>query len=143
MKVTGMMVVLFFCVGKICVPTCLWGQDSFTPWVFDRAALQHAEHHSQSEVVQGMEGVILQAARSVLQAISRVDGDRCPMVPTCSSYALQAFQKHGFGVGYIMTCDRLMRCGGSDTAWVPIVDTVEGSGYLDRIADNDFWWFKE
>ncbi len=143
MKTIGVLILLFSCVGAVFSPTCLWGKDSFTPWAFNRTALHQTEHHSASEEGQGTEGVILQAARIVLQAISRVDGDRCPMVPTCSAYALQAFQKHGFCVGYIMTCDRLMRCGGNDTAWVPIVDTVQGSGYLDRIADNDFWWLEE
>ena len=28
--------------------------------------------------------------------LSAVDGDRCPSVPTCSEYGVQAFIKHGF-----------------------------------------------
>jgi len=40
--------------------------------------------------------------------ISVVDGDRCQMVPTCSTYSLQAVEKHGFLYGILMTTDRLI-----------------------------------
>jgi uncharacterized protein len=43
--------------------------------------------------------------------LSRSDGDRCPMVPSCSGYAKQAFNTHGFIKGWILTSDRLLRCG--------------------------------
>lgn len=45
------------------------------------------------------------------QYISPVDGDRCPMSPSCSEYALKEFAKHGFFLGFIKTTDRLIRCG--------------------------------
>ena len=63
--------------------------------------------------------------------ISPIDGDRCPMTPTCSQYAAQAFKKHGPVMGWIMTCDRLTRCGLHK----------EPALRLDPVADNDFWWF--
>ncbi|MBO7341114.1 MAG: membrane protein insertion efficiency factor YidD [Clostridia bacterium] len=34
----------------------------------------------------------------------------CRFVPTCSSYAIEAFQKRGFFVGMILTVWRIMRC---------------------------------
>ncbi|HRT27653.1 MAG TPA: membrane protein insertion efficiency factor YidD, partial [Syntrophales bacterium] len=40
--------------------------------------------------------------------ISAVDGDRCPMYPTCAAYSIQAFEKHGLIAGYLMTVDRLI-----------------------------------
>ncbi len=43
--------------------------------------------------------------------ISPADGDRCPMYPSCSAYSKQAFTKYGFMRGFIMTADRLTRCG--------------------------------
>ncbi|MCP4810649.1 MAG: membrane protein insertion efficiency factor YidD [Proteobacteria bacterium] len=43
-------------------------------------------------------------------AISPGDGPRCPMRPTCSSYAQQAFARDGLG-GYVLTFDRLLRDG--------------------------------
>ena len=34
----------------------------------------------------------------------------CRFVPTCSQYALEAFQKRGFFVGMILTVWRVLRC---------------------------------
>lgn len=34
----------------------------------------------------------------------------CRFVPTCSAYALEAFQKRGFFVGMFLTVRRLLRC---------------------------------
>jgi len=45
------------------------------------------------------------------QYISPVDGDRCTMYPSCSAYSKEAFIKYGFFKGFIVTCDRLTRCG--------------------------------
>jgi hypothetical protein len=33
------------------------------------------------------------------------------MVPSCSAYAGEAFRRHGWFWGWIMTCERLIRCG--------------------------------
>ena len=43
--------------------------------------------------------------------ISPADGDRCLMYPSCSTYAKQAITKFGFFRGFMMTADRLTRCG--------------------------------
>lgn len=43
--------------------------------------------------------------------ISPVGGDRCPMYPSCSTYSKQAFSQYGFITGFILTADRLTRCG--------------------------------
>lgn len=34
----------------------------------------------------------------------------CKFVPTCSTYALEAFEKRGFFVGLILTVWRILRC---------------------------------
>ena len=36
--------------------------------------------------------------------------DKCKYYPTCSSYALTAYEKHGFIKGTILTVWRLLRC---------------------------------
>ncbi len=46
--------------------------------------------------------------------LSGADGDRCTMHPSCSTYAVEAFREKGPFMGWIMTCDRLMRCGGDE-----------------------------
>lgn len=72
--------------------------------------------------------------------ISPVDGDRCSMVPSCSDYALQAIEKHGFLMGWIMGCDRLMRCG-HDELYRSETLVRGGEVYcVDPVSNNDFWW---
>lgn len=34
----------------------------------------------------------------------------CRFRPTCSTYALQAFEKRGFFVGFLLMCMRILRC---------------------------------
>ncbi len=34
----------------------------------------------------------------------------CKFHPTCSEYAYQAFEKHGFWKGWILTTKRVLRC---------------------------------
>ncbi len=72
--------------------------------------------------------------------ISPVDGDRCPMYPTCSRYAAQSIQKHGPVMGWIMATDRLMRCG-RDEARLSPSRVVSGRVKIhDPVENNDFWW---
>lgn len=35
---------------------------------------------------------------------------RCRYYPSCSSYALEAFKRHGFFKGFILSAWRLLRC---------------------------------
>ena len=73
--------------------------------------------------------------------ISAVDGDRCPSLPTCSSYSVQAFKKHGFFIGWMMTFDRLLRCGRDELRLSPgVMENGEIKCY-DPLENNDFWWY--
>ena len=72
--------------------------------------------------------------------LSPVDGDRCSMYPTCSGYAAEALKKHGFAVGWIMTCDRLVRCGRDEMKRSPMVTVNNRPRCYDPVAANDFWW---
>ncbi len=73
--------------------------------------------------------------------ISRADGNRCPMYPSCSHYAARALEKHGPVIGWIMACDRLLRCGRSDTRLAPGVRVQGRPLSFDPVEANDFWWF--
>ncbi|HER09070.1 MAG TPA: membrane protein insertion efficiency factor YidD [Bacteroides sp.] len=44
--------------------------------------------------------------------ISSQDNPSCVFTPSCSEYAVEAFRKHGFVVGWVKTFDRLSRCHG-------------------------------
>ncbi|MDY0219530.1 MAG: membrane protein insertion efficiency factor YidD [Desulfobacterium sp.] len=75
--------------------------------------------------------------------ISPVDGERCPMHPTCSAYARKAVQRHGLFMGWIMGCDRLVRCGRDETKISPGIIKDKNRATLDPVSANDFWWYKE
>jgi hypothetical protein len=73
--------------------------------------------------------------------ISAVDGDRCPSIPTCSAYGVEAFQKHGFFKGWMMTVDRLMHEGKEEHAVSPLVFSDGKWKIYDPVKNNDFWWY--
>ncbi|MGD9209829.1 MAG: membrane protein insertion efficiency factor YidD [Desulfobacteraceae bacterium] len=79
-----------------------------------------------------------QSIRTYQKIISRSDGDRCPMYPSCSAYARQAFQTHGLIKGWILTSDRLLRCGHDE---VHLSGRIQINGkYVtpDPLNKNDF-----
>ncbi len=72
--------------------------------------------------------------------ISPVDGDRCPMYPTCSAYGVQAFKKHGPLIGVIMTADRLIH-ELDEQRYAPLRKFGNRFRFDDPVSNNDFWWF--
>jgi putative component of membrane protein insertase Oxa1/YidC/SpoIIIJ protein YidD len=65
------------------------------------------------------------------------------MYPTCSQYSLLSFKKHGLFIGWMMTCDRLFRCGRDEVGLSPWI-TVNGEiRCYDPVENNDFWWSDE
>lgn len=71
--------------------------------------------------------------------ISGVDGDRCPSIPSCSSYSVAAFKKHGFFIGWVMTVDRLIH-EADEGSVSPVVYHKGRLKILDPVENNDFWW---
>lgn len=43
--------------------------------------------------------------------ISDIRAQKCPMYPSCSKYAMEAFNERGLVNGFLITSDRLTRCG--------------------------------
>ena len=74
--------------------------------------------------------------------ISPVDGDRCPSLPSCSSYSVKAFKKHGFFTGWVMTVDRLIH-EADEGSVSPSVYHNGRLRTLDPVENNDFWWFSK
>jgi hypothetical protein len=79
-------------------------------------------------------------ASSVWPHISAVDGDRCPSEPTCSSYSMEVFKKHGFFIGWIMTVDRLIHEADEGRS-SPLVRRDGEFKIFDPVENNDFWWY--
>ncbi len=42
--------------------------------------------------------------------VSPIKPPCCRFTPTCSAYALEAYKKRGFFVGFILTVGRILRC---------------------------------
>lgn len=80
-----------------------------------------------------------EAMRFFQTTISRVDGDRCPMYPTCSQYGQQALSRHGAVVGLLMIVDRLFH-EWSETASAPQVVVHGVRRFWDPVEENDFWF---
>ncbi|WP_341684661.1 membrane protein insertion efficiency factor YidD [Limnohabitans sp.] len=74
-----------------------------------------------------MRRLLMALVRGYRLLLSPSLGSACRFEPTCSLYALQAFEKHGAGVGSYLTARRLVRChpwcaGGPD----PVPEKVSG-----------------
>jgi hypothetical protein len=76
------------------------------------------------------------------RVISRADGDRCPMTPSCSHYAATAFKHHHPVTAWILTCDRLLRCGHDEVRRAPRVWIDGRTRTFDPLEANTFWWRK-
>ncbi len=74
--------------------------------------------------------------------ISAVDSNRCPSTPSCSAYSLQAFRKHGFFRGWLLTVDRLLHEADEASLSQRVVRGDELKIY-DPVGNNDFWWHEE
>jgi hypothetical protein len=61
-------------------------------------------------------------------------------VPTCSSYSIEAFRKHGFFIGWMMTVDRLIHEGKEEAAVSPLLFSEGKWRLYDPVENNDFWW---
>ena len=71
-----------------------------------------------------MKHVMIWLIRLYKKYISPLKPPCCRFTPTCSAYAIEAFQKRGFFAGFILMTWRLLRCnpfcrGGYD----PVPDT--------------------
>lgn len=75
---------------------------------------------------------------AVWRLISAADGDRCAMTPSCSAYAVESIKKYGFLEGYLMTCDRLIRCGRDELNISPIIKSGDDRLCLTRPMKTGF-----
>ncbi|AOY58881.1 conserved uncharacterized protein, DUF37 [Desulfococcus multivorans] len=76
--------------------------------------------------------------RGPLDHLSAVRRGTCPMTPSCSEYAREAVARHGELRGWIMACDRLMRCGRDEIHRAPKVKVNGEWRYYDPVDRNDF-----
>ena len=78
-----------------------------------------------------------------LNHLSAVKRAGCPMYPSCSDYSIQCFEKHGLFMGWIMSHDRLMRCGRDELKLSPSAIVNGKWKCIDPVENNDFWWYEK
>ena len=54
--------------------------------------------------------LILLIIKGYQLAISPLIGPSCRFAPTCSQYALESFEKHGFVRGLVLSLKRISKC---------------------------------
>ena len=57
-----------------------------------------------------MKHLMIGLVRLYQKFISPLKPASCRFTPTCSSYAIEAFQKRGFFIGFALTAWRILRC---------------------------------
>lgn len=57
-----------------------------------------------------MKTILIWLIKGYKKFISPLLGDNCRFYPTCSSYAIEALQIHGFFKGSLLTIWRILRC---------------------------------
>lgn len=65
--------------------------------------------------------------------ISGIRGQECPMYPSCSNYGLKTFSETNFASAFILTSDRLLRCGHDHNNY-PLTLRQNGFKFLDYPA---------
>lgn len=115
--------------------------DSSDPWNF-------TEKYGKDKQ-PGVQGNSSPAARFFIEGVnvfreyvSPVDGDRCMMHPSCTTYSIEAVRKHGIIIGYIMTIDRLIH-ENNEMDFARVTGEGEGARFQDSVENNDFWWYRE
>jgi hypothetical protein len=108
-----------------------------TPLAFGDKAESGSEIIPEPEKPRGVAQRLLSFYRD---NISAVDSDRCPSHPTCSSYSAEAFRKHGFVMGWLMTVDRLIHEGREESVVSPRIRSDGRWKIYDPVENNDFWW---
>ena len=57
-----------------------------------------------------MKKMLIKAIKFYQRKISPLFGPKCRFYPTCSQYALEAYEKYGFFKGSILSLWRILRC---------------------------------
>lgn len=85
----------------------------------------------------------IQFYRGPLNHLDAVRDGTCPMHPSCSAYAMEAFDTHGPLTGFTMTFDRLIRCGRDETDLSQKIYMNNRWRTHDPVRHNDFWWHEK
>jgi putative membrane protein insertion efficiency factor len=128
-KIAIMLVIVFFSLE-----TAGYAAPFNGPWGRER---HQQNHRIRGDAASSLFRFLVEAYR---ENISPIDGKNCPMYPSCSEYSIQSIEKHGPLVGWIMTVDRLFRCGRDELRLSPQIIVNGERRWYDPPESNDFWW---
>lgn len=111
------------------------------PLLFTACATLPQDSHTIPEKNAPFESRLLAFYNGPLNHLNGVRRGHCPMYPSCSRYCGESLKKHGFFIGWMMTCDRLMRCGRDELALAPKVNINGSIKCFDPVTRNDWWWY--
>lgn len=72
-----------------------------------------------------------------LNHLSGVRRGGCPMHPSCSQFSKEAVKRNGFVTGWVMTMDRLLRCGRDELKTAPRVFVDGQWKSYDPVVQNE------
>ena len=99
-----------------------------------------AENNNSYQTAEKHTNPVVYPIKFFNKYISGADGNRCQMYPSCSQYCIEAFNKHGALLGWIMGSDRLVRCGRDEVKLSPQTRINGEKRTYDPVSNNDFWW---
>jgi uncharacterized protein len=99
-----------------------------------------AENNNSYQTAEKQTNPVVYPIKFFNKYISGADGNRCQMYPSCSQYCIEAFNKHGALLGWIMGSDRLVRCGRDEVKLSPQIRINGEKRTYDPVSNNDFWW---
>lgn len=122
---------------------CYGGDENiFVPWDYNTVNPEHENISRQETDISFGASLLIGAVGFYQSYISPVNGERCPMIPTCSAYAVQAIKKHGFFIGIMMTADRLIH-ESDEIRYAPMIINGDKVSFHDPVSNNDFWFDRE
>ena len=126
-EIASIMLVLFI----ICPVCCCAGRlsdeasSAYGPWGYARSSAELQSLDGADPVSDAQCGVpeafVMKMIGLFSRYISKVDGDRCAMYPTCASYGMQAVRKYGALISIVMISDRLIH-EGNEMDSAPLVE---------------------
>ncbi len=137
MDIRNLRLFIVIIIGLIFVPAEAY--EAFTPWDYAKPSGREKAYPFIKKDISVPASVMKTAVTIFSKYVSPVDGDRCFMYPTCAAYSREAFERHGFWGGILLTADRLMH-EGDEKNRAPLIKVGDRLRYIDTLSNNDFWW---
>ncbi len=83
-----------------------------SPEGYEGSVEPKTEYSTYSAYSNPIKAVILKSVKIYQGTVSKVQGDVCNFIPSCSHYGYEAIRRYDFIKGILMASDRIQRCHG-------------------------------